>query len=139
MKELFLKQLADEFQKIGNDFGFQKLITRSCINGWISEIYVINDHALQIEVDWMEYDLFMYAVYLKDKKLPPELITYRYDDGQWCRKHLLEIYKTKLPAKILKKGKGQRYSIEQLNDFFEFYRQLIYSNPKVLTDFFESI
>ena len=72
MNKIVLCQLAEKLQKLGESLGFGNHVIRT--SSAMSEIYVVNRHALQLEIDWRENDLFMYAVYLKDKKLPPELI-----------------------------------------------------------------
>lgn len=130
MDELILNQLSNRLQEIGNELGFHKLIKKS--SAYISKIYVVNKHALQLEVDWRENDLFMYAVYLKNNKLPDAGVIYRYSDGQWCRKYLEEIYRTKRP---IVKDKNKRYSSKYFFDVFEFYMQLINGNPDILRDF----
>ena len=130
MKNLILEQISKEFYKLGEELGFKKRVVRH--SGPISEIYVLNKHALQIEVDWHENDLFMYVVYLKNKSLPDDSVIYSYDDGHWCRKYLEGIYKAKHPVV---KNKNIRYSSEYLLDCFDFYKRLIATNPSILKDF----
>ena len=96
----------------------------------------MNKHALQIEIDWQENNLFMYVVYLKNEVLPDKNVIYSYEEGQWCRKFLEEVYKTKRPQT---KDSNRRYSLEHLIDCFEFYMKLINSNPTILAEFCKSI
>ena len=73
---------------------------------------------------------------IKNQELPDKKVIYSYQDGQWCRKFLEEIYQTKRPyIKDLKR----RYSSEYLFDCFEFYMNLISSNPIILTELYSSI
>lgn len=130
MKNLILEQISKDFYKLGEELGFEKRIVRN--KGQISEVYVLNKHAIQIEVDWHENDLFMYVVYLKNKSLPDDSVIYSYDDGHWCRKYLEGIYKAKHPVV---KNKNIRYSSEYLLDCFDFYKRLIATNPSILKDF----
>lgn len=134
MNDLILNKLSDKLYEIGNLMDFSKPVIRS--NKHRTEIYIIKDHALQIEVDWQENNLFMYVVYLKNKTLPKENVIYTYEDGQWCRKFLEEIYKTKRPYM---KDRNRRYSSNYLFDCFEFYAQLIINNPVILTEFYKSM
>lgn len=134
MKNLILNQIADRLYDIGKPWGFSKPIIRSDRDS--SEIYIINRHALQIEIDWRENNLFMYVVYLKNDELPNKNVTYCYADGHWCRKYLEEIYDYKRPCI---KDTLIRYSKDYLFDCFEFYRKLIDGDPIILTDFYKSI
>ena len=134
MKNLILNQIADRLYEIGKPLGFSKPIVRSDRD--ISEIYMINKHALQIEIDWRENNLFMYVVYLKNDELPNKNVTYCYADGHWCRKYLEEVYDSKRPCI---KDPSVRYSTDYLFDCFEFYRKLIDGDPIILTDFYKSI
>lgn len=134
MSYLILNQLSDKLYEIGEKMGFSRPIIRS--DRYSTEIYIIKNHALQLEIDWQENNLFMYVVYLKNNELPDKSVIYSYEDGQWCRKFLEEIYKTKRPCI---KDHNRRYSLEYLFDCFEFYIQLISSNPMVLTEFYKSI
>lgn len=130
MNDRFLQELTDRLYKIGTALGFRKLRIRT--NDRTTEIYLVNNHALQVEVDWRENNLFMYAVYLKDNTLPDKSVIYRYKDGQWCREFLEELYKTKRPPV---KDKQRRYTEAYLFDCLTFYEKLIYSNPSILTSF----
>ena len=86
MDTMLLAELTDAFQDIGSQFGFMNIVVKS--NKDYTDIYLVDKHALQIEIDWREFNLFMYVVYLKDGKLPNKNIIYRYNDGHWCRKYL---------------------------------------------------
>ena len=133
MNKLILNQLADGLYAIGEGKGFSKPIIRT--DRYNSEIYIVHKHAIQIEIDWLENNLFMYVVYLENDKLPDKSVIYYYNNGHWCRKFLEEIYGVKRPYA---KDSCRRYSPEYLFDCFEFYRQLISSDPVVLMDFFTS-
>ena len=134
MDDLILSQLVDRLYEIGKASGFSSPVVRS--DRYSSEVYIIKEHALQLEIDWLENNLFMYVVYLKDNKLPDKNVIYSYSDGQWCRKYLEEIYKTKRPRC---KNHNKRYAPTYLFDCFDFYNQLISNNPLILTDFYKSI
>lgn len=134
MENLFLNQLSHRLYEMGKTFGFSKPVVRS--DRYTSEIYVINKHALQIEIDWRENNLFMYVVYLKNGELPDKNVIYSYADGHWCRKFLEEVYDSKRPRV---KEYRARYSAEYLIDCFEFYKKLIDRNPVILTEFYKSI
>ena len=139
MQEEIVQQMADKLYEIGKQFGFDRLEIRSP-GWWGTDIYVINRHALQIEIDWRKNAVFMYAVYLKNGELPDKHTIYNYPDGQWCRKFLTEIYKTKItyPKKYVKDFKN-RCSREFLFYCFDFYVQLIQNDPATLKAFFESL
>ena len=134
MSDLILNQLSNKLYEIGEEMGFSKPIIRT--NRYSSEIYIIKKHALQLEIDWRENNLFMYVVYLKNRLLPDRSVIYNYKDGQWCRKFLEEIYKATRPCI---KDHNRRYSAEYLFDCFEFYVQLINRNPIILTEFYKAI
>jgi len=78
--ESIIDQLSDKLYEIGKPFGFSKPVVHS--DRLITEIYIINTHAIQIEIDWMENNLFMYAVYLFDGNLPESKVIYNYPNGQ---------------------------------------------------------
>lgn len=114
---------------------FSKPIQQS--NRYHSAIYILNPentYALQLEIDWMEYETFMYLVYLKNGNLPNKGIIYSYPDGHWCRKFLEEIYKTKCFYK-----NSTRYTDERLFEHFMFYKDLIMRDPHKLQLYFESL
>lgn len=131
MDELILKQLKDRLCEVADELGFHKLRMRT--DGCISEVYVINKHAIQLEIDWHENNLFMYVVYLKNQVLPDKNVVYNYTDGQWCRKYIEEIYGVNRPPVKA----NSRYSADYLFDCFEFYLQLINRNPGLIKDFGE--
>ena len=130
MDKTILSQLTEGLQKLGGKLDFIKPVIRT--NSGVSEIYVVNRHALQLEVDWRENNLFMYAVYLKNSVLPDKETLYYYDDGHWCRKYLEELYLAKRPTI---KDRDKRYSSEYLLDCFAFYTDLINSNTGIIKDF----
>lgn len=122
-----LELLKVEMNELCSELGCLKQIVRT--NKYSSEIYIMNNHAIQLEIDWREYELFMYAVYLGNDALLDNSVIYSYPDGQWCRKFLEEIYKVKRPQIT------NSYTDEYLLECFEFYKKLINSNPKILNDF----
>lgn len=130
MDKTVLYQLAEGLQKIGEGLGFSNRVMRTSCG--MSEIYVVNRHALQLEIDWRENNLFMYAVYLKNNTLPEKEVLYHYDDGHWCRRYLEELYLSKRP---IIKDLDRRYSSEYLFDCFAFYTDLINSNTDILKNF----
>ncbi|MBO5726381.1 MAG: hypothetical protein J6S00_04905 [Clostridia bacterium] len=130
MDELTLNQLANNFCEFSEKLGFSNPIIRS--DTYISEIYVLNKHALQIEIDWRENELFMYVVYIRDNMLPNKNVIYNYDDGHWCRKFIEEIYKVKHPQV---NKRQDRYSSEYLFNILQFYKKLIGDSPEILVDF----
>ena len=134
MKEHIFNQLSERFCEIGKKLDLTGLIVRG--DNYNSEIYIKNNHALQLEIDWHENNLFMYVVYLKNNELPDKNVIYNYEDGQWCRKYLEEIYKTKRPQQ---KDRSKRYSEQYLFECLGFYEKLIEKNSSVLQEFFKSI
>lgn len=134
MKEHIFNQLSERFCEIGKKLDLTGLIVRG--DNYNSEIYIKNNHALQLEIDWHENNLFMYVVYLKNNELPDKNVIYNYEDGQWCRKYLEEIYKTKRPQQ---KDRSKRYSEQYLFECLDFYEKLIEKNSSVLQEFFKSI
>ena len=134
MKEHIFNQLSERFCEIGKKLDLTGMIVRG--DNYNSEIYIKNNHALQLEIDWYENNLFMYVVYLKNNELPDKNVIYNYEDGQWCRKYLEEIYKTKRPQQ---KDRSKRYSEQYLFECLDFYEKLIEKNSSVLQEFFKSI
>ena len=130
MDKMVLCQLAEELQKLGESLDFGNQVIRT--SRGVSEIYVVNRHALQLEVDWRENNLFMYAVYLKNNSLPDKGVLYHYGDVHWCRKYLEELYLAKRP---IIKDRNRRYSTAYLFDCFMFYTDLINRNTDILKDF----
>ena len=125
MNKYIEEQLLKRFRLLGEMLGYTKSSKRSF--GCVSEIYIINKHAIQIETDWRENNLFMYLVYLKDGKLPPQNTIYNYDDGHFCRVFIENIYCVKRPYV---KDTNQRYSEEYLIHCFDFYESLLTNNPE---------
>lgn len=130
MHKTILYRLTEKLKRLCEDLGFSKQVVR--INCGVSEIYVVNRHALQLEVDWRENNLFMYAVYLKNNSLPDKEVIYNYGDGHWCKKYLEEIYQVERP---IIKDRNRRYSTEYLFDCFAFYAELIKSNTDLIKNF----
>lgn len=127
MNELIVNQLFCRLCELGKSMGFSEPIIRS--NKYSTEIYIVDKHALQVEIDWKENNLFMYAVYLIDCKLPDDSVIYHYPNGHWCRKYLEEICSTKRPSP---RNSDRRYSFDYLLDCFNFYASLIGTNPELV-------
>lgn len=127
MNKQVLNRLTQEFYAFGKTMGYGEPIVKS--KGTISEMYILGTPALQIEVDWHENNLFMYAVNVIDNRIPDENVIYTYPDGQWCRKYIEELYRVKRPPVT---DKNRRYSPEYLYDCLEFYIKLIEHDPSVL-------
>ena len=127
MNKQVLNRLTQEFYAFGKTMGYGEPIVKS--KGTISEMYILGTPALQIEVDWHENNLFMYAVNIRYDRIPDEDVIYTYPDGQWCRKYIEELYRVKRPPVT---DKNRRYSPEYLYDCLEFYIKLIEHDPSVL-------
>lgn len=125
-----MAQLETRFRALGTGLGLTKYRIRRV--GQITELYLYDRHALQMEIDWRENELFMYAVWLRDGKLPGSDVVYRYRDGGTCRTFLEEIYHAKRPAQ-------PRRREEHLLACLEFYEELIFSAPGALLQFFHSM
>lgn len=125
-----LTQLEARFRALGTGLGLTKYRTRRV--GQITELYLYDRHALQMEIDWRENELFMYAVRLRDGKLPGSDVVYRYRDGSVCRTFLEEVYHAKRPAQ-------QSRREEHLLACLEFYEKLIVSDHRMLLEFFHSM
>ena len=110
--------------------GYGEPIVKS--KGTISEIYILGSPAIQVEVDWHENNLFMYAVNIRYDRIPDEDVIYTYPDGQWCRKYIEELYRVKRPPVM---DKNRRYSPEYPYDCLEFYIKLIEHDPSALKTF----
>lgn len=134
MNDTIIIELAEKFYRLGEKLGFTKWFTRS--DSYSHEIYVLNGHALEMEIDLRENELFIYAVRLYNEALPDESVIYRYDNGEWCRKFLEEIYEAKRPQI---KDVSKRYSEGHLLDALDFYARLIEENPEVLSEFMRAI
>lgn len=122
-----LNRLVQEFYVFGKRMGYGEPIVKS--KGTISEIYILGSPAIQVEVDWYENNLFMYAVNIRYDRIPDEDVIYTYPDGQWCRKYIEELYRVKRPPVT---DKNRRYSPEYLYDCLEFYIKLIEHDPSAL-------
>lgn len=132
MKEYLLKEISMKFYEFIKKFGFSQPKIQSNSNS--SKIYYLfNKHALQIEIDWREYQLYMYIVYLKNEKLPPNGIIYSYKDGHWCRKYVEEIFLIHPHTCSCTK----KHNPEQiLYDTLQFYIDIINNNSVKLLDVF---
>ena len=131
MDKLVLEQLAQRFHEIGGECGFSEPVVR--LDGTISEIYIVKDHALQLEVDWRENDLFLYVVYLRNRKLPDKSVIYSYPDGHWCRKYIEEVCRTKRKPV---RDRKRRYETEYLFDRFDECAQMLRENRERIMEWF---
>ena len=122
--------LAKRFRAVGTALGLTNCRTRQV--GQITELYLYDRHALQMEIDWRENELFVYAVRLRDGKLPGSDVVYRYRDGGVCRTFLEEVYHAKRPAQPSRRE-------DHLLMCLEFYESLIARDPGVLLHFFDSM
>lgn len=125
-----LTQLQQRFCRLGAALG----LTNCCIRqaGQITELYQYDRHALQMEIDWRENELFLYAVRLVDGKLPGPDVVYRYRDGSVCRTFLEELYHAKRPAQPVRRE-------EHLLACLDFYEGLLERDSGVLLRFFNSM
>ena len=130
MNQLILERLKRRMADLAAELGYSDPVVRKA--GTISEIYVVKTHALQLEIDWRENDLFLYAVYLRDGKLPGKSVIYSYPDGHWCRKYLEEVCHTK---RAVVRDRERRYSEEYLFERFDFYVQMIRRHRERLAEF----
>lgn len=137
--EKILKRFADRLYELCKDFGFSKPVIRS--NVYVANIYVVSKYAkelaIEIQIEWRDKLLEMFVVYMKEEVFPPDTVIYHYDDGQWCRKSFEEIYCTKSPS-MTKKEFWEKSLLECLDDGFDFYANLIKSNPDILRSFLKS-
>jgi hypothetical protein len=122
--------LANRFRALGTELGLTKCRTRRV--GQITELYLYGRHALQMEIDWRENELFVYAVRLCDGKLPGPDVVYRYRDGSVCRTFLEEVYHAKRPVQPIRRE-------EHLLQCLEFYEALIHRDSGVLLRFLDSM
>lgn len=143
MQKKVIRQLSKRLRKIGKELGFRKLKIRSRPWGKYllgsSRIYVINKHALEIHIDWRDFCLCAYGVYLRNGELPDKHVIYNYPDGEKCRTFLTEIYKTKITYPKKYKNIKFQLSPEFLFYQFDFCMQLIQNDPATLKAFFESL
>lgn len=126
-----ITQLEERFCALGTVLGLTKFRTRR--ERLSTELYLYERHALEMEIDWRENELFFYAVRLRGGKLPGTNTVYRYSDGQPCRTFLEDIYHAKRPAV---KDRRERYSEAHLMESFAFYERQIVSDPEVLRQHF---
>ena len=122
--------LTNRFRALGTALGLTNCRTRRV--GQITELYLCDRHALQMEIDWRENELFVYAVRLCDGKLPGSDVVYRYRDGSVCRIFLEEVYHAKRPMQPNRRE-------EHLLQCLEFYEALIHRDSGVLLRFLDSM
>ena len=126
--------LTERFRTLGAALGLTSFDTRR--DGQITELYLYDRHALQMEIDWRENNLFLYAVRLRERRLPERDIVYRYGDGQLCRTYLEAVYRVKRTEPV---DPQRRYSEAYLWECFDFYEGLIMAAPTVLLEFFNDM
>ncbi len=127
-----LNNLITSFSSLAKDLGFQKPIVIN--DRFISEIYsfdsVLKNYALELEIDWHEFNLCMFIVNIIDGKIPRDVI-YTYDSGQWCRKYIDEIYHIKDP-----RFNSKKHTEDFLYCKLDFYKNIIRSNPEIIYNYF---
>ena len=119
------------FLDFGIEFGFRLHSVQESRYATAIYLNLDNNYALELEIDWREYYVFMYIVHLRNNQIPPADVIYSYSDGQWCRKYIEEIYRTKRPML----HKQIRYQPGFLFSSLEYCISIIRNNPSVLTDF----
>lgn len=129
-----INKVIASFRQFDKKFEFEQL--KITTDHDITNIYLLNGCALQIEILWREYDLFLYLVNIVEKEIPDNGI-YNYDNGQWCRKYIEDIYKIKNP--IYKSKKELRYTETFLDLKIEFYKQILFEKPEILINAIKSI
>ena len=122
-------QLKMIFLDFGIEFGFWLHSVQESRYATAIYLNLDNNYALELEIDWREYYVFMYIVHLRNNQIPPADVIYSYSDGQWCRKYIEELYRVKRPPVT---DKNRRYSPEYLYDCLEFYIKLIEHDPSAL-------
>lgn len=135
-KEL-LEEFTQKFVELGKSLDFSKCkIKTECQS---SNIYLLkdtnNEYALQLEIEWRECDCFMYLVRLENGKIPKDSF-YAYENGEWCRKYIEDIYSRKNP--VYTEKSNIKYTKEFLYCKFEFYSQLIRNNPQSIKDILDN-
>lgn len=129
-----ITQLEERFRALGTVLGLTKYKVRR--GKWTEELYLYDRHALQLEIDRRENALFLYGVRLRDGRLPGPEVVYRYPDGQLCRTFLEEIYHAKRPAPGARR---EQYTEAYLLACFDFYENLIRSDPDILRRYFDTM
>ena len=129
-----ITRLEERFRALGPVLGLASFKTRR--ERWTTEMYLYDQHALQMEIDWRENALFLYGVRLRDGKLPGREVVYRYPDGQPCRTFLEEIYHTRRPAP---KDRRAQHEESRLLEQLAFYEALIASDPGVLRQYLQTM
>lgn len=79
--------IVQEFAVLQSKYGFQPPTFKR--QGWITSIDLANDGiAIEVEVDWREFDVFLLVVRLEAGQLPRG---YYVSNGKRCRIHLLTL------------------------------------------------
>ena len=129
------KELQNSLQKIFIEFGAELGLALLAVqeSAYTTSIYLSGSFTLELEIDWHEYNICVYAVKLRDNRIPPKDIIYTYKDGQWCRKYIEEIYHTQRPVI----HKQMRYQPKFLFDSLKYYISLISNEPMTLLSFLD--
>lgn len=136
-KTEILDELTQKFISLGNCLGFSKCkIKTECQS---SNIYLLkdtnNEYSLQLEIEWRECDCFMYVIRLENGNIPKDFF-YVYENDEWCRKYIEDIYSKKNP--VYTEKSSIKYTKEFLYCKFEFYSQLIQNNPQPIKDILDN-
>lgn len=98
-------------------------------SNYISDIYLSNNNpTLQLEIDWRERVLFMYAITNIKHTEPKDEISKKYIEDIYCKVNY--VYSKKEYKKV-------RYTDEFLYCLMKFYINIIKSNPMPIKDFLE--
>lgn len=127
--------LEKRFRALGTALGLTEYRCRRA--GMLTELYLFDRrHALQLEIDWRDNELFLYAVCLRDGKLPVPEVIYRHADGKQCRTFLETVYRKCRPRAETRRNRNEETHFAAS---FDFYETLILSAPGVLLEFFEGM
>jgi hypothetical protein len=82
------KWVIDQFSELEN-YKFSKPVVKR--DGWTTSVdWLGSDIAIELELDWREFDAFIFIVRLEDGQLPQG---YYVSNGKPCRFHLQEVVK----------------------------------------------
>ena len=122
------KMIIEKYIVLGSEFNLFSIVVQTERD--VTSIYIKNTHALQLEINWRENTMFMYVVYLINGEIPQSNVLYQYNNGQWCRKYIEEIYGTNNPMYKSQNRKKREF----LFDLLDYYMTLIRSNPSLLNN-----
>ncbi len=79
--------VLDHFLDLVDQYGFSSPIV-SEENGMTRVDYIATNLAIELELDWREFDIYVLVVRLEDGKLPKG---YYVSNGRKCRKHFVSV------------------------------------------------